>query len=306
MTSPYIARALELGRDPAVEREHLERRPASGLAGVDVVGRRKAAEARPARRDRDEERRLTVIRSVPSPVPLDEELDVGGVRHEDVDAVGPSLHGRREDLRGLAIAADLEGVGSIGVRRRRGRRRRLRARDEDRTEQRGDERTPHVRSMPLDDAAVTVSRPLLGRLLPWRSAGRSPRSQGSRSITIPWLAFAALVIWGTYSWLEGSPALTNQQALGWSLANAAFFYGSIILHELAHAATARGSGSRSTDHARLLGWLHGDPCGRTGTAGDVPDLGVGPLTTLALAGVFWEARRPRTAPCPRSSATSRY
>ena len=113
---------------------------------------------------------------------------------------------------------------------------------------------------------------------------------------------------GTYSWLEGSPALTNQQALGWSLANAAFFYGSIILHELAHAATARCGVRASVPWTTLVFWggYTETHAGERGPLATFPISASGPLTTLALAGVFWEARRPRTAPCPRSSATSCY
>jgi Zn-dependent protease len=58
-------------------------------------------------------------------------------------------------------------------------------------------------------------------------------------ITIPWLFFAALIVWDIYGSLADTGVLTSQQALGWALANAALFYGSIILHELAHAVTAR-------------------------------------------------------------------
>ena len=61
-------------------------------------------------------------------------------------------------------------------------------------------------------------------------------------ITIPWLIFAAFVVYGTYESLARTRASTEQQALGWSVVNAVLFYGSIILHELAHAATARAFG----------------------------------------------------------------
>ncbi len=54
-------------------------------------------------------------------------------------------------------------------------------------------------------------------------------------ITVPWLFFAAFIVWATYRELASTNALTEQQAIAWSLANAALFYGSIILHELAHA-----------------------------------------------------------------------
>ena len=109
-------------------------------------------------------------------------------------------------------------------------------------------------------------------------------------ITVPWLAFAALVIWGTYSSLERSPALSDQQALGWSLANAAFFYASIILHELAHAASARGFGLPV--HGITLVFWGGYTETHAGERGPLATFVIsasGPLTTLALAGVFWGA-----------------
>ena len=107
-------------------------------------------------------------------------------------------------------------------------------------------------------------------------------------ITIPWLAFAALVIWGTYTSLSRSATLSDQQALGWSLVNAAFFYASIILHELAHAATARAF-SLPVHGITLVFW-GGYTETHSGERGPLATFVIsasGPLTTLALAGVFW-------------------
>ena len=61
-------------------------------------------------------------------------------------------------------------------------------------------------------------------------------------ITVPWLIFAAFVVYGTYESLSRTRALTDQQALWWSVLNAILFYGSIIFHELSHAVTARAFG----------------------------------------------------------------
>jgi Zn-dependent protease/CBS domain-containing protein len=107
-------------------------------------------------------------------------------------------------------------------------------------------------------------------------------------ITIPWLAFAALVIWATYSSLSRTGTLSDQHALGWSLANAAFFYASIILHELAHAATARAF-SLPVHGITLVFW-GGYTETHSGERGPLATFVIsasGPLTTLALAGVFW-------------------
>jgi Zn-dependent protease/CBS domain-containing protein len=107
-------------------------------------------------------------------------------------------------------------------------------------------------------------------------------------VTIPWLFFAAFVVWGTYRGLADAGALTQQQALGWSLANAAFFYGSIILHELAHAVTARAF--RLPVHGITLVFWGGYTETHSSERGPLASFliaAAGPFTTLALAGAFW-------------------
>jgi Zn-dependent protease len=111
-------------------------------------------------------------------------------------------------------------------------------------------------------------------------------------VTVPWLAFAALVIWGTYQNLLGAPLLTQREALGWSLANAALFYGSIVVHELAHAFTARAF------HVPVLGitlvfWGGYTETNATerGPLASFLISAAGPFSTLALAGAFWLAAR---------------
>jgi Zn-dependent protease len=109
-------------------------------------------------------------------------------------------------------------------------------------------------------------------------------------ITVPWLVFAAFVVWGTYTSLASTQVLTNHQALGWSIANAALFYGSIVVHELAHAATARAF--RLPVHGiTLVFWggyteTHGT---ERGPLASFLISAAGPFSTLALAGVFWTA-----------------
>jgi Zn-dependent protease/CBS domain-containing protein len=107
-------------------------------------------------------------------------------------------------------------------------------------------------------------------------------------ITIPWLFFAAFVVWATYRSLASTHALTEQQAIGWSLANAALFYGSIVLHELAHAATARAF-RLSVRGITLVFWggyteTHSNERGPLAT---FLIAAAGPFTTLALGGAFW-------------------
>jgi Zn-dependent protease/CBS domain-containing protein len=107
-------------------------------------------------------------------------------------------------------------------------------------------------------------------------------------VTIPWLFFAAIVVWATYRSLADAGALTQQQALGWSLANAALFYGSIILHELAHAVTARAF--RLPVHGITLVFWGGYTETHSSERGPLASFliaAAGPFTTLALAGAFW-------------------
>lgn len=107
-------------------------------------------------------------------------------------------------------------------------------------------------------------------------------------ITIPWLIFAAFVIYGTYESLGRTGALTDQQALGWSVANASLFYGSIILHELAHAVTARAFGLPV--HGITLVFWGGYTETHSSERGPLASFlisAAGPLSTLALAGAFW-------------------
>jgi len=107
-------------------------------------------------------------------------------------------------------------------------------------------------------------------------------------ITIPWLFFAAFIVWDIYRSFADSGVLTRQQALGWSLANAALFYGSIILHELAHAVTARAF--HLPVHGITLVFWGGYTETHSGERGPLASFlisAAGPFTTLALGGAFW-------------------
>jgi Zn-dependent protease len=107
-------------------------------------------------------------------------------------------------------------------------------------------------------------------------------------VTVPWLAFAALVVWGTYQGLTAAPLLTEREALAWSVANAALFYTSIVIHELAHAVTARGFGVpvRGITLVFWGGYTETDASAR-GPLSSFLISAAGPVSTLALAGVFY-------------------
>jgi Zn-dependent protease len=109
-------------------------------------------------------------------------------------------------------------------------------------------------------------------------------------ITIPWLIFAGFVVYGTYESLARSRVLTDQQALAWSFVNAALFYGSIIFHELAHAATARAFGLPV--HGITMVFWGGYTETHSSERGPFVSFlisAAGPFSTLALAGAFWVA-----------------
>jgi Zn-dependent protease/CBS domain-containing protein len=107
-------------------------------------------------------------------------------------------------------------------------------------------------------------------------------------ITVPWLFFAAFVVFATYQNLANTNALTRQQAIGWSLANAGLFYSSIILHELAHAVTARAF--HLPVHGITLVFWGGYTETHSSERGPLASFVIsaaGPFTTLALGGAFW-------------------
>ena len=107
-------------------------------------------------------------------------------------------------------------------------------------------------------------------------------------ITVPWLIFAAFVVYLTYERLARGNVLTDQQALWWSVLNACLFYGSIIFHELSHAVTARVFGLHV--HGITLVFWGGYTETHSADRGPFASFlisAAGPLSTLALAGAFW-------------------
>jgi len=114
-------------------------------------------------------------------------------------------------------------------------------------------------------------------------------------ITVPWLLFAAFIVWGAYTSLAASGALTNRQALGWSAVNASLFYAGIVLHELAHAVTARAFGLHVMGITLVFwgGYTEVNASER-GPLAAFLIAAAGPFTTLALAGVFWVGERATT------------
>lgn len=106
-------------------------------------------------------------------------------------------------------------------------------------------------------------------------------------VTVPWLAFAALVVWATYRGLTAAPMLTDREALGWAIANALLFYASIVIHELAHAVTARAFDVPVLGITLVFwgGYTETDASER-GPFSSFLISAAGPFSTLILAGVF--------------------
>jgi Zn-dependent protease/CBS domain-containing protein len=108
-------------------------------------------------------------------------------------------------------------------------------------------------------------------------------------ITVPWLIFAAFVVYASYESFaqDLSLNLTDQQALLWSVLSAALFYASIILHELSHAATARMFDLPV--HGITLVFWGGYTETHSGERGPLASFlisAAGPFSTLVLAGIF--------------------
>ena len=203
----------------------------------------------------------------------------------EVHTVHAGLDDRCQHLGRRTVAADLQGVGCLAGRRKGDGRIRARTRSATTNAARA---TRCTAGMPLLTHAVTRAPPSAGRLPTverrWKvaSIGGIPIY-----ITVPWLIFAAFVVCGTYESLARR-ALTDQQALWWSVVNAVLFYGSIIFHELAHAATARAFGLHV--HGITMVFWGGYTETHSSERGPLASFlisAAGPFSTLALAGVFW-------------------
>jgi Zn-dependent protease len=107
-------------------------------------------------------------------------------------------------------------------------------------------------------------------------------------VTVPWLFFAAFVVWAMYASLAATRVVTHQEAIGWSVVNALLFYGSIVIHELSHAFVARANHLpvRGITLVFWGGYTEIDPADR-GPLTSFLISAAGPFSTLVLAGIFW-------------------
>lgn len=108
-------------------------------------------------------------------------------------------------------------------------------------------------------------------------------------LSASWIWIAALYVWSVYAGLANGPVFVDStQALLLSILAALLFFGSVLAHELAHAAMARGL-DLPVSGITLLFWGGATEtrANARGPLGEFLVAFVGPATTLALSGVFW-------------------
>lgn len=107
-----------------------------------------------------------------------------------------------------------------------------------------------------------------------------------------WLLIAGIYVWGQYVGLtEGFARETPGTALMLAVLTGILFFGSVLLHEAAHAATARALDIPVTGITLVFwGGATETRANSRGPLGEFLIAFVGPATTLLLGGVFWVAR----------------
>lgn len=104
-----------------------------------------------------------------------------------------------------------------------------------------------------------------------------------------WIWIAFLAVYWLWSLLERRfPFIDGGALLGYAVLGAALFFGSVFLHELAHAVSARIAGIR-VDGITLV-FFGGFTAARADERGPAPAFVIsaaGPAMSLAIAGAFW-------------------
>jgi Zn-dependent protease len=108
-----------------------------------------------------------------------------------------------------------------------------------------------------------------------------------------WIWIALLLVATFWAELDRDfPSLTPAETVGYALFGALVFFGSVFLHEAAHAITARANGIEV--HGITLVFFGGFTAARADEKGPGPAFAIaalGPGASLALAGVFWVLSR---------------
>jgi Zn-dependent protease len=127
--------------------------------------------------------------------------------------------------------------------------------------------------------------------------GRSFRIATIRGVPVnvdsSWIWIAVLLVATFWARLDQQfPDIASGEAFAYALFLALVFFGSVFLHEAAHAVTARASGIEV--HGITLVFFGGFTAARADEKGPGPAFAIaalGPGTSLALAGVFWVLSR---------------
>jgi Zn-dependent protease len=107
-------------------------------------------------------------------------------------------------------------------------------------------------------------------------------------VSMSWLFIAAFYVLAQYTQLTQSTTVSDGEALVLSVFAAALFFGSVLLHEAAHAVMARSLDLPVTGITLVFwGGATETKASARGPKGEFLVSFVGPATTLALAGVFW-------------------
>ncbi len=108
-----------------------------------------------------------------------------------------------------------------------------------------------------------------------------------------WIWIAVLLVATFWARLDQQfTALSGGEAFGYAVFGALVFFGSVFLHEAAHAITARANGIAV--HGITLVFFGGFTAARADEKGPGPAFAIaalGPGTSLGLAGVFWALAR---------------
>jgi len=127
--------------------------------------------------------------------------------------------------------------------------------------------------------------------------GRSFRIATIRGVPVnvdsSWIWIAVLLVATFWSQLDREfQDLSGPEAFGYAVFGALVFFGSVFLHEAAHAITARANGIAV--HGITLVFFGGFTAARADEKGPGPAFAIaalGPGTSLGLAGVFWVLAR---------------
>lgn len=110
------------------------------------------------------------------------------------------------------------------------------------------------------------------------------------NVDASWIWIAVLAVYTLYARFEGRFGLEATGAVAWAFLGAAMFFGSVFLHELAHAVTARLSGIRV--EGITLVFFGGFTAARSEEKGAGPAFWIaalGPATSFAIGAVLWLA-----------------